>query len=55
MSAKMCYANATMDIKFKRKKHITHKVHGFLKRMSSGDGQNVIKSRRAKGRRKLTV
>ncbi|HEX8923354.1 MAG TPA: 50S ribosomal protein L34 [Patescibacteria group bacterium] len=31
------------------------KVHGFLKRMDSQDGRNVIKRRRIKGRKKLTV
>ncbi|MBU1992262.1 MAG: 50S ribosomal protein L34 [Patescibacteria group bacterium] len=29
--------------------------HGFLERMSSKGGQNVIKSRRSKRRKKLTV
>ncbi len=29
--------------------------HGFLTRMKSKGGQDVIKRRRAKGRRKLTV
>ncbi len=37
----------------KRKKRL--RVHGFLKRMSTSSGQNIIKSRRAKGRKKLTV
>ncbi len=31
------------------------RVHGFLKRMASPGGRNVIKARRAKGRAKLTV
>ena len=29
--------------------------HGFLKRMDSAAGKNVIKSRRSKGRQQLTV
>jgi large subunit ribosomal protein L34 len=29
--------------------------HGFLKRMSTTDGQNVIKNRRRVGRKKLTT
>ena len=31
------------------------RVHGFLKRMASPGGRNVIRNRRAKGRSRLTV
>lgn len=37
----------------KRKKRM--RVHGFLKRMSSPGGKNVIAARRRKGRKQLTV
>ncbi len=37
----------------KSKKRV--KVHGFLKRMETQDGRNVIKRRMAKGRKNVTV
>lgn len=37
----------------KKKKRV--KKHGFLKRMKSSGGRNVIKRRKAKGRKKLAV
>jgi large subunit ribosomal protein L34 len=37
----------------KNRKH--KRVHGFLKRMKSKTGQNVLKRRRLKGRKKLSA
>lgn len=40
---------------FQPSKRQRQKVHGFLTRMDSVGGRRVIKARRAKGRKKLTV
>ena len=40
---------------FQPKKLKRARVHGFMERMMTHDGRNVIKRRRAKGRAKLTV
>jgi len=40
---------------YQPKKSRRKKVHGFLKRMSTKAGRNVIKSRRNKGRKKLSA
>ncbi len=40
---------------YQPKKRQTSKVHGFMKRMSTKQGRNVINARRAKGRKKLSA
>jgi large subunit ribosomal protein L34 len=44
-----------MSQTYKPKTRKRHKTHGFLKRSATTAGRRVLKSRRHKGRHKLTV
>ncbi len=39
---------------YQPKKRRAKKKHGFLKRMSTQDGRNILKRRRNKGRKKIS-
>ena len=40
---------------YQPKNRQTKKEHGFMKRMATRQGRNVLKARRAKGRKKLSA
>ena len=44
-----------MQRTYQPKKIQRHKEQGFMKRMSTRAGRNIIKARRAKGRKKLSA
>ena len=44
-----------MSTTYKPKKKKRRRTHGFLKRKQTKTGRKVVKNRRGKGRKKLTV
>ena len=52
---KINLGGANMKRTFQPKKRQAKKEHGFMKRMRTRAGRNVLKARRAKGRKKLSA
>ena len=51
----MLYTALTMSFTYKPKKRKRAKTHGFLVRSKTSSGRRVLKRRRVKGRKKISV
>ncbi len=51
----MVYSTFTMSFTYQPKKRKRAKSHGFLVRTKTSGGRNVLKRRRAKGRKKIAI